>query len=90
MHVEKKPVLLDLDDESFDKFFQTVEELVKPTVSGASGSGIGSSTPVSYTPEEINQAKEVWKAALGLGIDYALHQDHNPSVRKSMHVLVKS
>lgn len=52
--VEKKPILLDLNDESFDKFFQTVEELVKPTASGTSGSGIGSSTPASYTPEEVN------------------------------------
>ncbi|KAG5523994.1 hypothetical protein RHGRI_030860 [Rhododendron griersonianum] len=87
---EKKPVLLDLDDESFDQFFQTVEELVKPTASGASSSGIGSSTPSSFAPEEIIQAKEVLKAALGLGIDSVFHQDHYPSVRKSMNVLVKS
>ncbi|KAG5521525.1 hypothetical protein RHGRI_033927 [Rhododendron griersonianum] len=70
---EKKPILLDLDDESFDKFFQTVEELVKPTALGASGSGIGSSTPSSFAPEEVIQVKEVLKAALGLGIDSVFH-----------------
>lgn len=88
--VEKKPILLDLDDDSFDKFFQTVEELVMPTISGTSGSGIGSSTPGSFAPEENNQAKEVLKVAQGLGIDSAFHQDHYSSIRKSMNVLVKS
>lgn len=82
--------IIDLDDESFEKFFENVYELMKPSASGFSGSGIGSSSQTSFTPEEIAQAKATLKLALGLDITAILESDQFFNLRRSMDILVKS
>lgn len=88
--VEKMSPIIDLDDESFEKFFENVYELMKPSASGFSGSGIGSSSQTSFTPEEIAQAKATLKLALGLDITAILESDQFFNLRRSMDILVKS
>lgn len=82
--------VVDLDDESFDKFFESVDELMKPSASGFSGSRIGLSSQASFTPEEIIQAKETLKSALGLDITAILESNQFFNLRKAMDILVKS
>lgn len=82
--------IIDLDDEGFDRFFENVDELMKTSVSGFSGSGIGSSSQTFFTPEEIAQAKETLKSALGLDFIAIFGSDQLFNLRRSMDILVKS
>lgn len=67
-----------------------MKALVSGSASGAFESGVGSSSQVIFSAEEIAQAKGVLKAALKKDVKNALHQGHLPQLRKLMEILVAS
>ncbi|KAH7846036.1 hypothetical protein Vadar_008980 [Vaccinium darrowii] len=59
---ELKETPIDVYDEAMDSLFESMKANVSGFVYGASESGVGSSSQITFTPKEITQAKEVFKA----------------------------
>lgn len=54
----------DEEEEDLDSLFKSAHDLMKAATSGASSSGLGSSSQSQFTPDEIAEAKTALRMAL--------------------------